>query len=296
MSTIFARRGLMQTGITVWAIATLTVWLLLSALASQEAAKKETPLDVLVVAPHPDDEALGCAGVLLQALEKKQRVGVVLVTNGDGFPKAAAVVAHKPEADLRPADFLKLAGIRQQHSAGALGRIGIRAENLMALGYPDSGLQAIYEAKTETPYKQRFTGKKETYGAVIRDFHSLMHGRPAAYVRASVLGDFVQILRTRMPKVVYVTNEADIHPDHKATFWFVRDAAKVAGYRGTLFTFVVHGKPPPGRAHRVVLTEAQQRRKRALIEEYQTKLSPLHDDLAEKFTRPEEVFWPVRRE
>jgi LmbE family N-acetylglucosaminyl deacetylase len=251
---------------------------------------------VLVVAPHPDDEALGCAGVLLQAIEKKQRVGVVLVTNGDGFPKAAAIVAKKAEADLEPADFLKLAGIRQQHSVGALGAIGVRAEDLMALGYPDSGLKAVYEAKDEVPYRQRFTGKAETYGVVLNDFHSLAHGRPAPYVRSAVLGDLVQILKTRKPKAIYVTNEADSHPDHAATFWFVRDAAKAAGYRGSLFTFVVHGQAPAGPAQRVALTETQQGRKRALIEQYQTRLSPLHDDLAGKFTRAEEVFWPIRIE
>jgi LmbE family N-acetylglucosaminyl deacetylase len=288
----------MRTGLAVLGVAALGVQvLLLGALAGQEpAGKAPAPLDVLVVAPHPDDEALGCGGVLLRALEKKRRVGVVLLTNGDGFPRAAAVVAKKPEADLRPADFLKLAGVRQRHSADALGRIGVRAEDLMALGYPDSGLKALYEAKGPTPQKQKFTGKAETYGVVIRDFHSLTHGRPAPYVRSSVLGDLVEIFRSRKPKEIYVTSEADTHPDHKATFWFVRDAARAAGHRGKLFTFVVHGKAPSGPAHRVTLTEAQQRRKRALIEEYQTKLSPIHDDLAEKFTRPEEVFWPIRIE
>lgn len=270
---------------------------LLGALAGQEPASKETArLDLLVVAPHPDDEALGCAGVLLQALEKKQRVGIVLLTNGDGFPRAAAVVAKKREAELEPADFLKLAGIRQQHSVGAMGRIGVRASDLMALGYPDSGLKTMYEAKDQQPFKQPFTGKTETYGVVIRDHHTLTHGRPAPYVRSSVLGDLVEILQTRKPKEIYVTNEADTHPDHRATFWFVRDAARTAGFRGTLFTFVVHGQIAPGAANRVALTEAQQGRKRALIEEYQTRLSPIHDDLAEKFTRSEEVFWPVRIE
>jgi LmbE family N-acetylglucosaminyl deacetylase len=286
-------RCLLRTGIAIFGCAAL----LLGPLAGQEPARNATaPLDILVVAPHPDDEALGCAGVLLQALEKKQRVGVVLVTNGDGFPKAAAVVAKKTEAQLDAADFVRLAAVRQQHSVGALTRIGVRLEDLMSLGYPDSGLKAIYEAKAESPYKQQFTGKTETYGAVLRDYHTLAHGRPAPYVRSSVLGDLVEIVRTRKPKEIYVTNEADTHPDHKATFWFVRDAAIAAGYRGTLFTFVVHGKPPPGNTHRVALTDAQQGRKRALIEEYQVKLSPIHDDLAEKFTRAEEVFWAIRIE
>jgi len=178
----------------------------------------------------------------------------------------------------------------------ALTRIGVRASDLMALGYPDSGLKAMYEAKAETPYRQRFTGKTETYGVVLPDYHSLSHGRPAPYVRSSVLGDLVEIVRTRRPQEIYVTNEADTHPDHKATYWFVRDTAKAAGYRGTLFTFVVHCKPPTTPAHHVPLTDAQQGRKRAMIEEYQTKLSPIHDDLAEKFTGVEEVFWPIRIE
>jgi LmbE family N-acetylglucosaminyl deacetylase len=277
--------------------AALCVPFLLCTLAGQEPSRRElAPLDVVVVAPHPDDEALGCAGVLLQAIEKKQRVGVVLVTNGDGFPKAAAVVAKKTEAQLDAADFVRLAAVRQQHSVGALMRIGVRPGDLMSLGYPDSGLKAIYEAKAQTPYKQQFTGESETYGVVLRDYHALAHGRPAPYVRSSVLGDLVDIVQTRKPKEIYVTSEADTHPDHKATFWFVRDAAKAAGYRGTLFTFVVHGKAPPGTTHRVALTDAERVRKRALIEEYQVKLSPIHDDLAEKFTRAEEVFWRIRIE
>ena len=287
----------MRTVLPLSAIVALCLPLLPAALVGQEPDKKKpAPLDILVIAPHPDDEAIGCAAVMLRALQKKQRVGVVLVTNGDGYAQAAAAVAKKPEARLEPADFLRLARIRQQHSVDALSKIGVRREDLIALGYPDSGLKAIYQSKDDKPYKQPFTGKAETYAAVIRDYHTLAHGRPAAYTRASVLADLEEILKARKPREVYVTGEADTHPDHRATFWFVRDAARAAGYRRPLFTFVVHGKPPVGPAHRVVLTEAEQGRKRALLKEYQTKLSPVHDYLAEKFTREEEVFWLVRIE
>jgi LmbE family N-acetylglucosaminyl deacetylase len=297
MTIIKTRLQVQFTVLAILGLPALCLPFPLSADTGQEPTRKQAPpLDILVVAPHPDDEALGCAGVILQAIEKKQRVGVVLVTNGDGFPKAAAAVAMKAEAQLDAADFVRLAGIRQQHTVGALTKIGVRPSDLMALGYPDSALKAIYEAKTDTPQKQRFTGKTETYGVVLRDYHTIAHSRPAPYVRSSVLGDLVEIFRTRHPKEIYVTNEADSHPDHQATFWFVRDAAKAAGYHGTLFTFVVHGKPPRGPARHVALTDTQQLRKRALIEEYQTKLSPIHDDLAEKYTRAEEVFWPVQME
>lgn len=287
----------MRTVIPLSGILTLCLSLLPGALVGQEADKKEpAPLDILVIAPHPDDEAIGCAAVMLRTLQKKQRVGVVLVTNGDGHRQAAATVAKKPEARLEPADFLRLARIRQQHSVGTLSKIGVRSEDLISLGYPDSGLKAIYESKDDEAYKQPFTGKAETYASVIRDYHTLAHGRPAAYTRASILADLEEIIKARKPREVYVTSEADTHPDHRATFWFVRDATKAAGYRRPLFTFVVHGKPPVGPAHRVVLTQAEQDRKRAILKEYQTKLSPVHDYLAEKFTREEEVFWVVRIE
>jgi len=253
-------------------------------------AEEALPLDVLVIAPHPDDEAIGCGGVMLRAIKEGRRVGVVLVTGGDGYPTAAAAVAKKAEPQLAPEDFLRVAAVRRQHSVDALTGIGVRAADLMSLGYPDSGLKAIYEARDETPYRQPFTGKAETYGAVIRDYHTLTHGRPAPYVRSSVLADLVEIIKARRPHEIFVTDEADTHADHRTAFRFVCDAAKAAGYRGTLFSFVVHGTPPDAPDRRVVLTDAERLRKRALIEQYQTHLSPVHDDLAEKYAGPEELF------
>jgi len=266
---------------------------LLGASAAEPAREKLPPLDLLVVAPHPDDEALGCTAVMLQALERKQRVGVVLLTNGDAFA-GVTVVAKKPQDQVVPADYLKLAAVRQQHTVGAMGRIGVRAADLLFLGYPDGGLEAIYRAAGNEPYQQKHTQKKETYGVVVRDYHTLTHGRPAPYAKAAVIADLTEIIKARQPKEIFVTNEADSHADHRAAFWFVRDAARAAGWRGSLFTYVVHGKGPaeePGR--RLVLTQAQQDRKRAVIEEYQAGLSPLHDNLAAKYARAEEVFWPV---
>lgn len=253
-------------------------------------AQQAEPVDVLVVAPHPDDEAIGCGGVVLRTIKEGRRVGVVLLTGGDGYPQAAAAVAKKAETQLAPADFLRLAAVRRRHSLDALTAIGVHPANLISLGYPDSGLKAMYDARDETPYRQPFTRKAETYGTVIRDYHSLTHGRPAPYTRSSVLADLVEIIEARRPREIYVTDETDTHADHRTAFRFVRDAAQAAGYRGTLFSFVVHGTPPDAPDRRVVLTDTERVRKRALIEQYQTHLSPVHDDLAETYAGPEELF------
>ena len=77
-------------------------------------------LDILVVAPHSDDEAIGCAGVMMNALAEGRRVGVVVVTNGDGFPQAASAISKKPVEQLLPGDYTALTGIRQKHSIDAM--------------------------------------------------------------------------------------------------------------------------------------------------------------------------------
>src|SRR6476659_1327838 len=75
---------------------------------------------IVVVAPHPDDEVIGCAGVIMQALARGARVKVVAITSGDGFPAAAAGVTHKRVDHLVPDDFLALSRLRQAESRTAL--------------------------------------------------------------------------------------------------------------------------------------------------------------------------------
>jgi LmbE family N-acetylglucosaminyl deacetylase len=271
---------------------------LASPLPAQDPPENNThpaPLDVLVVAPHPDDEVIGCAGVMLQALEQHKRVGVVVITSGDGYPALAAVVAKKDKAQLVPDDFLKAGALRQQHSVRAMARIGVPRDELVFLGYPDSGLEKIYSANGSAPFQQMFTMKNETYGVTARDYHSVVHGTPAPYLKANVVGDLAEIIRTRRPKEIYVTHEADTHGDHRTAFKFVRDAVRSAGYRGDFYTYVVHGPPPSGEpSRRVTLTATQIETKRAALRDHQAGTSPIHDRLADEYTKPEELFWKIR--
>lgn len=255
---------------------------------------RPAPVDVLVVAPHPDDEVIGCAGVMLQALAQKKRVAVVVITNGDGYPALAAVVAKKNREQLAAEDFLRAGALRQGHSRRAMERIDLPAEELLFLGYPDSGLDAIYKMEGDAPFQQMFTKKNETYGVTAAEYHTAVHGRPAPYLKASLVGDLAEIISARQPKEIYVTHEADTHGDHRAAFWFVRDAIRAAKYEGAFLTYVVHGAPPaepPSR--RLMLTRAQLETKRAAIQDHQAGTSPIHDGLADEYAKPEELYWEV---
>jgi LmbE family N-acetylglucosaminyl deacetylase len=276
-----------------WILAGL--WLVLGGRAGAAEPQKPAELDVLVVAPHSDDEAIGCTAIMLRAIARGERVGIVIVTAGDGFPKAAAAAAKKEIDQLTAQDYVQLAALRQSHTLLAMKGIGIDGGDLMFLGYPDGGLEKMYSLEGDKPYQQPFTGREATYGRAVADYHSRTHGRPAPYVRASLVDDLAEIIKARRPAEMFVTDESDSHGDHRATLWFVRDAVRAAGYQGPVWTFVVHGRgptAPPDR--RLTLSDAELKTKREVIELYQVGVSPVHDRLAETYARPEELFWKLQ--
>jgi LmbE family N-acetylglucosaminyl deacetylase len=293
--------------------------LVLSAAFAQVSAPQRK--SIIIFAPHPDDEVIGCAGIIQQALARGAQVKVVDITSGDGFDAAAAGVTHKPINQVGPDDFLALSRLRQTQSRDAIQILGGTPEDLIVLGYPDGDLGNLYQSKDDQVIRQQFTKKDETYALIQKDYHTVMHGKPAPYKRSSVLGDLVELLNTLKPAEIYVTDETDGHIDHRAAFWFVRDAAKQAGYKGALYTYLVHGLPawpfpsgvtpnqpfesrkvngevaprglpwPPPR--RVPLIPEQAQRKLKSIQAHNIPVvgMPEHQSEMESFVKSEEVFW-----
>jgi len=248
--------------------------------------------DVLVIAPHPDDEVIGCAGVILRTLAAKKRATVVILTHGDGYAALAAVVAKKESGQLTPEDCIRAGALRQSHAVNAMKRLGLPREDLIFLGYPDGGLDKMWQMGGSTAYRQMLTQKRETYGLVERDYHSLTHAQPAPYVKASVVADLAEILRARQPQEVYVSHESDTHADHRAAFWYAREALRVVKFEGLLLSFVVHGDPLPREPDfRLKLTPQAYATKKAALLDHTQGTSPIHDSLVRTYLKPEELFW-----
>ena len=287
-------------------------------LAQSQAGRSES---IVVFAPHPDDEVIGCAGIIMQAVGRGAQVKVVAITSGDGFPAAAAGVTRKPVDHLGPNDFLALSRLRQTESRRALEILGGKADDLIVLGYPDGDLGKLYESSDDRVMRQQFTKKSETYALIQEDYHTFVHRNPAPYKHSSLLSDLVELLTTLQPTEIYVTDETDGHIDHRAAYWFVRDAAKQVGYKGGFYTFLVHGLPawpfPPGVTptqpfesrkvngeaaprglpwpppRRVPLTPEQAERKLKSIQAHNIPVvgMPEHQSEMESFVKSEEVFW-----
>ncbi len=87
------------------------------------------PANVLVLAPHPDDEVFGCGGAIIRHRQQGHSVRVVIVTDG------SAAVAH-PDETARAAYIAS----RQQESNAAAAILGCDAPEFW--GIPDRQLVA----------------------------------------------------------------------------------------------------------------------------------------------------------
>ena len=75
-------------------------WRALTAEADFQVQKKFPKLNVLIVAPHPDDEVFGCAGVL-KSIDRQQKVRIVYLFSGDG--KSVSEKASNREEESKEA-------------------------------------------------------------------------------------------------------------------------------------------------------------------------------------------------
>ena len=187
---------------------------------------------VLVVAPHPDDETLGCAKVISENVNKGNPVKVVLMTNGDLYytPKSNKIFDFDKDGDIDNIDY---GYIRQQESIASMSKLRLKPEDIIFLGYPDACLLEIYNCNYNDIYINFKNGLYITLAFSIRNtvilpyknsYHLKVHGKPAVVTRDNIIKDLVRILSDFKPTDIYVAHEFDFHDDHKATPLFLRKA------------------------------------------------------------------------
>ena len=88
---------------------------------------------VLVIAPHPDDESLGCGRLLSSVWSAAGKAQVLCLTDG---------AASHPNSRSHPPR--RLAGIRQDEMRSAVAILGGRPEDLHFLDLPDAQLHRVH--------------------------------------------------------------------------------------------------------------------------------------------------------
>lgn len=259
---------------------------------------------VLVVAPHPDDETLGCGGLIRALRERGTLVKVVFLTHGDGYWAAAGREAR----GLRWGEesYLELGRRRENEAWDATGRLGLGRDDLIFFGFPDRGLTPLWINHFDVPFQSPYTrADAPPYPS------SLLAGCP--YTGKALLSGLAVILLQFNPTAVLVPHPLDDHPDHSAAYAFTTAAQEMTRAGSRLFTYLVHRGhwPYPGRTSRrrplepplplqsvgtrwraVTLTPLQEEEKRSALACYRSQTVLMKDFLG-SFVRPNELFGQV---
>jgi LmbE family N-acetylglucosaminyl deacetylase len=245
------------------------------------------PESILILAPHPDDEALMTAGVIRQAVAQGVKLTVCVASNG----------AYLDIDGTR-------AAVRRAESLSALSLLGIAERDARFLGYPDTGM----EPELSFFYNLYGNGAYETY-------------RKADFER-----ELDALLEETKPKLVITSSPWDMHGDHVGLYHFAMDAVSRLPQenRPEVWQSLVHSPAgddvwpipgselftmPPGLEETtdlkwservsVPLPIAETERKLRAIQEYRSALKYEEEPEVVRyllaFAKREEIFWSVNR-
>ncbi len=139
---------------------------------------------VVVVAPHPDDETLGCGGVIAQLRARGNLVHVLVISDG---------TRSHPRSQQYPPPRLKQ--VRQAETLAALALLQVESENVTFLGLPDGAVPHL--SLPSGPYE------------------------PAAQAALELCQTY---LRQTAPRTIFVPYQFDPHRDHRASWQLVQGA------------------------------------------------------------------------
>jgi LmbE family N-acetylglucosaminyl deacetylase len=227
--------------------------------------------DIIVFAPHPDDEALGCASLILENVQKGKMVKVVIITNGDGDENGCKqLFGENPTPD----NYIDMGYIRQNETKAAMEILGLSLENIIFLGYPDSrgALQEIFKTDKyddDKPFRSEFTNFTHTS-------YKNSYSKNVPYCRESFVRDIKRLLKECPPKRAYITHPNDRHPDHSAVGEILSEILKKYDKRVKVFGYYISmAKRPTAKGALFYRATLKMKEKRLKGEIAETKLKCL---------------------
>jgi LmbE family N-acetylglucosaminyl deacetylase len=266
---------------------------------------KDTRL--MVFSPHPDDESLGAAGLIQYVLAKGGSVKVVFMTNGDGFPEAVEMGGHISNPTAK--DFRDYGEDRMAESLKAMTTLGMKESDVIFLRFPDGGLSALRSSR-------KGKGKAYISPTTKEDRPSALSiiVPQAGYTGKGLQMEIERVFSDFRPNMLATTAPEDTHPDHSATYFFVREAwvhihKEHPEFKPTWLIYLIHYgewplaqgagissklNPPDDHPHKekwipLTLTTEQASTKRKALLEYQTQMIVMGRYLL-SFARANELF------
>ncbi len=259
---------------------------------------------IIVLAPHPDDEILGCAGILQKAQERNIPIQIVFLTYGDANEWAFLIDRKHPVVVPRAVESMGL--VRSNEAIKAAGYLGLRPQQVIFLGYPDFGTLNIW---------YQHWNDRHRYHSLLTKVDAVPYPNAfrfgAAYKGEEVLRDLETILRDFKPTKIFVSHPADHNGDHNAFYLFMRVALWDLQdlINPEIYPYLVHFVPwakkkgyypleemePPARLKEKIawkidsLSEEEVLRKREALKQHATQYRSSQKYL-ESFVRADELF------
>ncbi|MGB9765727.1 MAG: PIG-L deacetylase family protein [Candidatus Saccharicenans sp.] len=213
---------------------------------------------ILVLAPHPDDETLACAGIIQKAVALNLPLKVVFLTYGDDNEWSFLVYRKFPV--LGPQAIKKMGLLREKEARLATAELGVRPDQIVFLGYPDHSLESIWN--------EHWGNSPPAVGSLSRARQVPYPDafRPGApYKGEEIVEDLRSILQEFKPTKIFLSHPADNHPDHRSLYLFTRVAlwdiedeiTQSWPQSPQLFPYLVHfsGWPKPKGLHQSLRLE-----------------------------------------
>ena len=207
----------------------------------------------MLIAPHPDDEALACSVILRKAVRAGAAIRVVYVTDGGNNPWPQRVLERRWR--LSPSDRKRWGKLRRSEALAALCVLGIHPSDVQFLALPDQGLTDL----------------------LLRDCNS-------------TLTRLIQVVDDWSPTDILVPSPSDIHPDHNAVAVMMRlILADFLAGEVSQWNYLVHGHSPAffDRAAELSASEVETAAKRDAIRCHQTQIKLSRRRFLRYATRPE---------
>ena len=193
---------------------------------------------IAIIAPHPDDEALGTGGLIQQAVTAGAQVRVIYLTNGDH--NQIAFKLYSGLLFMSPKRYQQFGEKRMTEAVAAMSVLGLRYDQLRFLGYPDWGVFQIWRDYWEDEKPFRSDATRADAVPYPKDY-----GYKHLYKPQTLLTDLKSVLTEFRPTIVITTHPCDTNPDHRAAANFVRLAllellGKNEILNPQLYFFVIH--------------------------------------------------------
>jgi LmbE family N-acetylglucosaminyl deacetylase len=216
---------------------------------------------LLLIAPHPDDEALACSVILQKALRARAAIRVVYMTDGDNNPWPQRALERR--WTLSRSDRQRWGKLRRAEASAALRALDFAVPDVRFLGLPDQGLTDL----------------------LLRDCDT-------------TLTRITQAIDDWSPTDILAPSLFDIHPDHNAVAVMMRLIFADFLPPGVLhWNYLVHGRSPAFFDNAVELSSSESdiARKREAIRCHQTQIKLSRRRFLQYAVRPER-FLRVERE